>query len=104
MTQGDVKFNPLDGGTTLITPLADDPQSVGLIQDTTYWPDPSASDSPASENAITALLSYENRSVEVVIKSIGSQAPKLRLRIRSDGISLMPSQMTDFRCIYKMRW
>jgi hypothetical protein len=57
--------------------------------------------------ALVATLSYENRTVEVHLQSNSAtpnQPVKMRVRIRRDGISLMPTAMNEFKCIYKLSW
>ena len=56
---------------------------------------------------LVATLSYESRTVEVHLQSNSAspnQPVKLRVRIRRDGVSLMPSSMNDFKCTYKLFW
>ncbi|KAI1303562.1 hypothetical protein HDE_02255 [Halotydeus destructor] len=59
-------------------------------------------------NAIlVATLTYETRSVEVHIQSnssIPNQPVQMRVRVRREGISLMPINMNEFKCCYKLLW
>lgn len=119
---GDVKFNVLEG-VDLNTPFIDDGHPFcGLIQDTIYTISVAGSSltlpqnasevqpagQPQQEDAIIATLSFQNglsnRIVEVVLSSNGPSTPilKLRIRIRGDGVSLMPVQMNDFKCVYRI--
>lgn len=123
---GDAKFNLLDG-VELNTPFKDDGSPFyGLIQDTIYTisvagPSLSLPQNPSgsveqpppqqTEDAIIASLSFmsqdgvSNKIIEVNLSSNGPSTPilKLRVRIKGDGVSLMPVQMNDFKCIYRIR-
>ena len=118
---GDIKFDLLNG-TSLTTPFNDNGQPVlGLIQDnlitmsvTHSAQNPSSQEElgnsvVAPEDAILMILTtpgISNRTVEVSLSSNSPSTPvlKLRVRIKSDGISVMPVQMNDFKCSYRIRW
>jgi hypothetical protein len=60
------------------------------------------------DTAIVATLSYQTRVVEVTLQPHNNSSPeipcRLRIRIRKDGVSLMPTLMNEFRCVFKFIW
>lgn len=61
------------------------------------------------EMGLNVLLSYGSRSIQLKLNSNGSSSssavtiPKLRLRIRKDGVSISP-QMVEFKMVYRFIW
>lgn len=58
------------------------------------------------DSAIIAVLQYEQRRVEVTLQSthtIQSQC-RLKIRISKNGVCIMPTMMSDFKCVYKFMW
>lgn len=61
---------------------------------------------------IVATLSYQSRSVRIELQPNNqtngsnnqSVSPKMRIRIRNEGVSFTPWNMTEFKIIYKLRW
>lgn len=129
---GDVKFDVLEeNGAALRTPFLEDGSPVtGLIQDTIYSipvsspssssptaPSPDAqpgsqvASSVPTDESIIAELSFlgedgvSNKILEVTLSSNGPSTPllKLRIRIKGTGVSIMPVQMNDFKCTYRIR-
>ena len=64
---------------------------------------------------LIVTLSYGSKCVEVTIKSNSTTSildnvasnpvtVRARLRIRQNGISIMPYMMTEFHCVYRFIW
>jgi len=107
---------PSPEGVVLTSPDVDDDEEnsddgIGLIQDTIYSVTPPVESLP--DEGLVARLSYEGKSLTITVQSIGPVVStpntpptclKLRIRIKTDGVSIMPVQMMDFKCTYKIRW
>ncbi|RWS31014.1 hypothetical protein B4U80_02528 [Leptotrombidium deliense] len=60
-------------------------------------------------NDITATLEYGSRKVELNVHNKANSSTvvsccRLRLRIAREGVSLMPTHMNEFTCVYKFSW
>jgi len=71
----------------------------------------------SSDVQIMATLQYESRIIQVILQSMHhsqqqtqqQQTPntpnlKLRVRITNGAVSIMPTMMNEFKCIYKFIW
>lgn len=64
----------------------------------------SSSSSPSPFASASSSTNAAHFSHSPLLGALQYELVKLRVRIRKDGISFMPVGMSDFKCIYKVKW
>lgn len=84
----------------------------GVLFESVFSLKPFVQEVPTGSPTIVAILSYQSRCVRIELQPnnqssgpiIQTVVPKLRIRIRKEGISFTPFNMTEFKITYKLSW